>query len=129
MEADVFALDGKSKGKITLPSLFESEVRPELIQRAVLAENSMTLQPQGHFLLAGMQTTARYYGRMHSYRSGRHMGIAIRPRQKLGGGVQGQVRIIPSSTKGKRAHPHLIEKTQIENINNKEYKKALAREI
>ncbi len=125
-EADVLLLDGRTKGKIILPGIFDSEVRPELIQRAVLAENTMALQPQGHFLLAGMQTTARYYGRMNSYRSGRHMGVAIRPKQKLGGGVQGQVRRIPSAKKGKRAHPHLIEKTLMEQINKKEYQKALA---
>lgn len=125
-EANIFSLDGKQKGKMSLPSIFETDVRPELIQRAVIAENTMKLQPQGHFPLAGMQTTARYYGRMHSYRSGRHMGVAIRPRQKLGGGAQGKVRIIPSSTKGKRAHPHLIEKTLAEQINRKEYQKALA---
>jgi large subunit ribosomal protein L4e len=76
-----------------------------------------------------MQTTARYYGRMNSYRTGRHMGQAIRPRQKLGGGVQGKVRRIPSSTKGKRAHPHLIEKTMVEQINKKEYQRALASAI
>lgn len=126
MEANIFSLDGNTKGKVALPSLFEDEVRPELIQRAVIAENTMALQPQGHYPLAGMQTTARYYGRMHSYRTGRHMGVAIRPRQKLGGGTQGQVRRIPSSTKGKRAHPHMIEKNLAEEINKKEYQKALA---
>lgn len=125
-EADVLSLDGTAKSKIELPEIFELEVRPELILRAVLAENSLKLQPQGHFPLAGMQTTARYYGRMHSYRSGRHMGVAIRPRQKLGGGTQGKVRIIPSSVKGKRAHPHLVEKILAEGINKKEYQKALA---
>ena len=54
------------------------------------------------------------------------MGVAIRPRQKLGGGTQGKVRIIPSSVKGKRAHPHLVEKILVEGINKKEYQKALA---
>lgn len=112
-----------------LPGIFEIMVKPELIRRAVIAENTKALQPQGHFPLAGMQTSARYYGKMNSYRSGRHMGNAIRPRQKLGAGVQGQVRRIPSATKGKRAHPHLIEKTMEEAINKKEYQRALASAI
>jgi large subunit ribosomal protein L4e len=129
MDADVFSLDGNAKGKVAVPSIFENEIRPELILRAVIAEQTKELQPQGHYPLAGMQTTARYYGRMHSYRSGRHMGVAIRPRQKLGGGTQGQVRIIPSATKGKRAHPHMIEKATVEEINKKEYQKALASAI
>lgn len=122
---NIHSTDGKVKGSMQLPEVFGGEVRPDLIRRAVLAENTRKIQPQGHFVLAGMQTTARYYGKMNSYRSGRHMGHAIRPRQKLAGGVQGQVRIVPSATKGKRAHPHLIEKTIIEQINEKEYHKAI----
>lgn len=125
-EIDVLSLDGKAKSKLELPKVFEERVRLELIQRAVVAENTRKLQPQAHFPLAGMQTTAAYYGAMNSYRSGRHMGIAIRPRQKLGGGVQGQVRIIPSAVKGKRAHPHLAEKNIVEQINKREYQKALS---
>ncbi len=126
MEADVLSLDGKQKGKVALPEAFEELVRPELIQRAVHAENTRLLQPQAHYPLAGMQNTARYYGRMHSYRTGRHMGQAIRPRQKLGGGRQGQVRVVPSAVSGKRAHPHLAEKILIEDMNKKEYQKAIA---
>ncbi len=128
-ETDILSLDGQVKEKMELPEIFDSEIRPDLIRRAVIAENSAKLQPQGHYPLAGMQTTARYYGKMHAYRSGRHMGIAIRPRQKLGGGIQGQVRRIPSSVKGKRAHPHLVEKVLKENINKREYQKAIASAI
>ncbi len=127
--ANVLDLQGGEKGSVELSDIFNEEVRDDLIRRAVLAENTLKLQPQGHYLLAGMNTTARYYGTMSSYRSGRHMGIAIRPRQKLGGGVQGQVRRIPSAVKGKRAHPHKIEKTLIERINKKEYQKAIRSSI
>jgi large subunit ribosomal protein L4e len=123
--ANMIDIQGANKGQIALPSAFSEKVRNELIRRAVLAENTYKLQPQGHFLLAGMQTTATYYGAMHEYRSGRHMGDAIRPRQKLGGGVQGDVRKIPSATKGRRAHPHMIEKTIVENINRREYQNAI----
>lgn len=129
MESEILSLDGKSKGKIELPSVFEEVVRTDLIQRAVVAENTRRLQPQAHYPLAGMNTTATYYGTMNAYRSGRHMGIAIRPRQKLGGGAQGQVRRIPSAVKGKRAHPHLVEKIITEQINKREYQKALASAI
>jgi len=128
-EADILSLDGRSKGKLALPGIFNEEVRPELVMRAVIAENTRKLQPQGHYQLAGMQTTAAYYGKMSSYRSGRHMGVAIRPREKLAHGAQGKVRIIPSARTGKRAHPHMVEKHLIEEINRKEYQKALASAI
>ncbi|EQD47201.1 50S ribosomal protein L4P [mine drainage metagenome] len=127
---NVYNVDGKEAGSIELPKVFDKAVREELIRRAVVAEQSMKLQPQGHYLLAGMQTTATYYGRYDaSYRTGRHMGIAIRPREKLGGGRQGQVKRIPSAVKGKRAHPHKIEKRLAEGMNNREYQAALVSSI
>ena len=125
-EANVLDIDGKEVKRIALPNAFTERVRPDLIRRAVLAEQTVLLQPQGHFLLAGMQTTATYYGKMNSYRSGRHMGQAVRPKEKLGGGRQGKVRRIPSAVTGKRAHPHQIEKKIVELINKREYSKALA---
>lgn len=125
MNADVYSTDGSKKESVTLPHVFGSEYREDLIQRAMLSEQSERLQPQGHHVLAGLQTTALYVGTYGGYRRGRHMGIAIRPRQKLGGGAMGDVRRIPSAVKGKRAHPHMIEKIIQERINRKEYKKAI----
>ncbi len=125
MDADVYSIDGGKRGALALPGVFSSEYRQDLIQRALLSEQSRKLQPQGHFVLAGLQTTAVYVGKYSGYRRGRHMGIAIRPRQKLGGGAMGDVRRIPSSVKGKRAHPHLIEKRLVEAINKREYLAAL----
>jgi large subunit ribosomal protein L4e len=127
--ANVHGTNGSVHGSVELPQQFHERVREDLIRRAVLAENSLKLQPQGHSPLAGMNTTARYYGAMNSYRTGRHMGRAMRPRQKLAGGRQGDVRRIPSGVKGRRATPHMIEKTLIENINRKEYQKAVASAI
>ena len=129
MNADVFDLNGKVLKPIELPSLFEEQVRKDLILRAIASENSYLLQPQGSYRFAGMETSAVYVGRMNVYRTGRHMGIAIRPREKLGGGVQGKVKRIPSATKGRRAHPHKVEKILNEKINKKEYQKAIASAI
>lgn len=125
LEIDVFNNEGKQVSKIQAPKAFEASRRQWLIDRAIVAENSIKLQPQAHALLAGMNTTAAYFGAMGSYRTGRHVGRAIRPREKLGGGALGKVRRIPSSVTGKRAHPHQVEKTLIEKMNNREYSKAL----
>ncbi|MCL5100666.1 MAG: 50S ribosomal protein L4 [Candidatus Marsarchaeota archaeon] len=129
MEVDVYKLDGSVEGKVTLPSVFEREFREDLIRRAILSDQSFEHQPQGHYILAGMQTTAVYVGKYTGYRRGRHMGMAIRPRQKLGGGAMGDVRRIPSSVKGRRAHPHRPEKNIFEQINKKEYDAAIASAI
>ncbi len=125
MNVDVYQLDGKVARKEELPQVFESLFREDLVRRALLAEQSRRYQPQGHYVMAGLQTTAVYVGEYGVYRSGRHMGIAIRPRQQLAGGAMGYVRRIPSSVKGRRAHPHKIEKILEERINAKEYRKAI----
>ncbi len=125
MNIDVFNLNGKVLKSIELPDLFNEPIRKDLILRAITSENTYKLQPQGSYRFAGMETSAVYVGRMSAYRTGRHMGAAIRPKEKLGGGVQGKVKRIPSATKGRRAHPHKVEKILIEHINKKEYQKAI----
>ncbi len=123
---NVYGLDGKVERNINAPAVFAGEFREDLVRRALLAEQSRGYQPQGRFLLAGFQTTAVYVGKYSAaYRRGRHMGIAIRPRQKLGGGAMGDVRRIPSAVKGHRSHPPKIEKILEERINNKEYAAAI----
>ena len=129
MEAEIYKIDGSVGGKVELPVVFSEYFDVGLVRRAILSEQSSRYQPQGHYLLAGMQTTAVYVGTYSGYRRGRHMGIAIRPRQKLGGGAMGDVRRIPSSVKGRRAHQHKIEKRIEERINREEYKKAMASAI
>ncbi|MDE1855624.1 MAG: 50S ribosomal protein L4 [Candidatus Micrarchaeota archaeon] len=125
MEANIYQIDGKTEKKIELPHVFAKEFRVDLVRRAIHAEQSLRFQPQGHYALAGMQTSAAYIGEYSTWRTGRHMGQAIRPRQKLAAGAQGEVRRIPSAKKGKRAHPHMPEKILIERINASEYRKAL----
>ncbi len=125
MEANLYQLDGKTAKKVELPQAFTKDFRIDLVRRALLAEQSLRYQPQAHSLMAGLNTTAVYVGEYGVYRAGRHTGQAIRPRQKLAGGGMGDVRRIPSATKGRRAHPHKIEKKIIENINVREYRKAL----
>jgi len=125
MEAKVLGLDAKEEEKIQLPKIFELQPNIELIERAFLAERSYLFQPKGRFPLAGMQTTAEYIGRKEAFRSLKNRGRAKLPREKLGGGVMGNVKGIPSSVKGRRAHPPKVEKKIIERMNRKEYLLAL----
>ncbi|MGC8547467.1 MAG: 50S ribosomal protein L4 [Candidatus Micrarchaeia archaeon] len=129
MEADVYNIDGSVSGKVPLPSVFETHFNKDNVLRALLAEQSKEYQPQGRDPLAGLRTSAVYVGRYGVYRTGRHMGIAIRPRQKLAKGAMGEVRRIPSARKGRRAHPAKVEKKLVERINRKEYEKAIAMAI
>lgn len=125
MEANVYLTDGRVEKKIALPNVFEGKYNEEIVRRALLAEQSTKYQPQGRYLLAGMDTSASYTGRYGTYRTQRHTGLPPRPRQRLAKGAMGQVRKIPSSVKGRRAHPQKVEKIIVERINRKEYAKAL----
>lgn len=125
MEAQVYQTNGSVGKKLTLPSVFDAKYNQDIVRRALLAEQSLDYQPQGHYTGAGMETSASYTGRLGNYRTQRHTGLAPRPRQRLAKGALGDVRRIPSSVKGRRAHPHKVEKNIIERINRKEYAKAL----
>ncbi len=50
--AEIFDLQGKTTGKITLPNVFSTPLRPDVIKRAVLAIQSSRIQPQGSSLFA-----------------------------------------------------------------------------
>jgi large subunit ribosomal protein L4e len=122
----VINLDGTKAGDAELPQQFHEAVRGDLIMRAVLAERSEKLQPKGADPLAGMKTTAEYYGRRGAqYRQSINTGRARLPREKLAEGRLGRVRMIPSSVKGRRAHPPKPWKKIVEHINSKESMKAV----
>jgi len=125
MKGSVYSLDGKVAKQIDLPKFFEVEKRPDLVKKAVLSEESRLYQPKGNYKYAGMETSARYRGRKEDFGTTKNMGIAHRPREVLPKGRYGKVKRSPSAVKGRRAHPPKPEKKIIEEINKKEYSKAL----
>ncbi|MEM3791527.1 MAG: 50S ribosomal protein L4 [Candidatus Micrarchaeaceae archaeon] len=126
MKAKIYDKEGRQIGEMELPKVFEVEPRIDIIRRALIAEETRELQPQGRFLLAGMQTTANLIKRYNAaWRRGRHIGRPPLPREKLGGGAIGDVKRVPSAKKGRRAHPQKIEKKIYERINKKEYRLAM----
>ncbi len=121
----LYSSEGSPVSKIELPKVFENEVREDLIRRAVLSEQTETLQPKGIFPRAGMQTTARYIGRKEAYHSLKNRGGAKLPRELFPKGRIGRVRHVPWAVKGRRAHPPKVQKILIERINKREKKKAM----
>jgi large subunit ribosomal protein L4e len=129
MKTNVYSLDGSSAKQVELPKQFHEEIREEIIRRAVLSDESREFQPKGTFPFAGIQTSAEYRGRKESYGSLKNKGQAMLPREIRPKGQMGKVRRIPSSVKGRRAHPPKVEKVLIENMNKREYRKALVSAI
>ncbi|UCE97077.1 MAG: 50S ribosomal protein L4 [Candidatus Bathyarchaeota archaeon] len=113
MSSKVFDLQGKNVGKIKLPSVFMTALRPDIVNRAVVALQSRSFQAQGRDPMAGKRTTAESRGV--------GLGIARVPR------VKGRQRAAfgVSIVGGHRAHPPRSEKKIVKKIPRKEARFAL----
>ncbi len=116
--AEIFDLQGKSTGKVALPQVFSTPLRPDVIKRAVLAIQSSRLQPQGRDPMAGKKTTAESRG----------TGSAIARVPRVKGG-SGKAAFAPSTVKGRQPHPPRAEKIIVKNIPKKVAKLALSSAI
>ncbi len=112
--AKIFNLEGKPIGKISLPTIFGTPLRPDVIKRAVLAIQSSRFQPQGRDPRAGKRTTAESRGV--------GLGIARIPRTK---GPSGRAALAPGTVGGRAAHPPTFEKKIVKRIPKKEKRLAL----
>lgn len=112
MKAQVKTLDGGIARDIELPALFSEEYRPDLIRKAVLAIQSARRQPHGTNPYAGICSSAVGWG------SGR--GASHVPRIKNGS----RAAKVPQAKGGREAHPPVVAKVLIKEINRKEKQKA-----
>ncbi len=113
MKAKVLSLSGEVVEEIELPKVFETEYRPDVIKRAVLAIQSHRRQPYGTNPLAGVDYAWENWGPGHGY--------ARVPRWKLGM----RAVVVPQAVGGRRAHPPKVQKKWAEKINKKEKRLAL----
>ncbi|MEK6812903.1 MAG: 50S ribosomal protein L4 [Nanoarchaeota archaeon] len=128
MKADVVNMQGSKVRKIELPIQFSEAVRPDLIQRAVLAIQSHHRQPYGTFPQAGMRQVAKLSRRRRQYKTAYGHGISRVPRKTLWkrGRQFGWVgAFAPGMTKGRKANPPKAEKVWSQKINGKERRKAI----
>jgi len=109
----VFNLEGKPVGKTRLPSVFKTQIRPDVIKRAVVAIQSSRIQPQGRDPYAGKRTTAESWG------VGR--GISRVPRLR----DRSTAAFAPGTVGGRAAHPPTTEKKITKKIPHKEKRLAL----
>jgi len=114
VSAKIFDLEGKSTGKLRLPTVFKTPVRPDVIKRAVVAIQSHRFQPQARDVLAGKRTTAESPG------VGRGASRVARTK-----GRGQQAALIPFAVGGRAAHPPVVEKKIEKKIPRKEMKLAL----
>jgi large subunit ribosomal protein L4e len=112
--AKILNLEGKQIGKMDLPTVFRTVLRPDVIRRAVLAMQSSRLQPQGRDPMAGKRTTAESRGV--------NLGISRVPRVK---GGAGRAAFAPGTVGGRAAHPPTSKKKIVKRIPKKEKRLAI----
>lgn len=113
MKKEIYNLDGEEKGEIDLPLSFKEEIRPDIIKRAVDAEQANRRQPYGPSEDAGMS---------HATESeGKGQGIARVQRMTQ---YRNRAAESPNNVGGRRAHPPKPEKDLGKKLNKKERAKA-----
>ncbi len=110
----VFDLDGKPVGKLRVPAVFKTSLRPDVINRAVVSIQSRRFQPQGRDPFAGKRRSFESLGAGH--------GISRFPRLKAGG--QRAVFAVGVVT-GRAANPPVAEKKIAKRLPRKEMRLAL----
>lgn len=109
----VFDLTGKAVGKVKLPIVFSTPLRPDVVRRGVVALRSRRFQAQGRDPIAGKRTTAESQGVGH--------GTARVPRMKESGRAAFGVGMV----KGHQAHPPRAEKRVAKRLPRREMGLAL----
>jgi len=110
----IFDLQGKAVGKVKVPTVFKTPLRPDVIKRGVVALQSHRYQPQGRDPLAGKRRSVESLGAGH--------GIARVPRLK-GGGQDAAFAV--GIVKGRQAFPPVAQKKIAKKIPKKEMHLAL----
>ncbi len=121
MKAKLYDLEGKQAGNVELPGVFDTSYRPDVIKRAVHAQQSAKRQPYGTDPMAGLRSSAHYHGSRH-YRfrmMNREMSRLPRIHGKIGY-MAWRGRVAPQAVKGRRAHPPKAEKIWELKVNKKE---------
>jgi large subunit ribosomal protein L4e len=112
-QVHVYSLDGDILKTVELPDVFRSDVRFDLIRRAVTAFQANRRQPYGPSHQAGMRHSVRWSGKGH--------GVSRVPR--IRGSMTGAQA--PGTVGGRRAHPPRPDTVWAKKVN--EHERRLAR--
>jgi len=110
----IFDLQGKTVGKVKVPNVFKTPLRPDVIKRGVITLQSHRNQPQGRDPLAGKRRSVESLGAGH--------GISRFHRLKAGGQ---QAAFAVGVVGGRQAYPPVAQKKIAKNIPKKEMRLAL----
>jgi large subunit ribosomal protein L4e len=112
-DVNVYSKTGESKGKVALPAVFDTPIRPDIIRKAVQVARANRRQKYGAHPMAGKRHATASVGK------GR--GMSRVPRLTQGRAAA----LAPPNVGGRRAHPPESRKDWSEKINNKERRLAI----
>jgi large subunit ribosomal protein L4e len=128
MKLKILDHSNSEKGSKELPPVFNEEVRPDLIKRAVQAIQANSRQRYGADARAGKKCSAELSRRRRKYRGSYGHGISRVPRKihsRSGTRFNWTGAFAPGTVGGRRAHPPKATKIWTVKINNKERRKAI----
>jgi large subunit ribosomal protein L4e len=112
---NIYNLEGKKKGVVDKPQIFDIKPRKDLIQKATEISQSRNKQIQGRNKQAGLKNTAESWGTGHA--------LSRAPRIKGSGFITARhVGRVPFAVGGRRTHPIKTEKNFKKKINKKTHK-------
>lgn len=124
MKVPVYDVDGSKAGEVSLPAVFSTPFRRDIIHKAYVNLDSHKYQPQGRHPTAGMDVVAR----SNDPPTGRGVSRIAKMRGG-GGGRQGQAGGVASVRGGRQAHPPNVAKVTWKRLNRKENRLALCSAI
>jgi large subunit ribosomal protein L4e len=107
-QTNVYKVTGDISGKIDVPAAFDTDYRPDIIKKAVLASNANGRQPYGPSKEAGLRHSVSTWGK----------GRGVARVQRLKDGRKGAES--PNNVSGRRAHPPCPERIWAQKVNKKE---------
>jgi len=110
----LLGMDGKPRSQLALPLAFGVPLRPDLIRRAVVAQQSHRIQPHATSPTAGVRHSVEW--------SGKGRGVARTPR--LMNSMRGAQA--PNTVGGRPAHPPKTETIWAKKVNRTERRLAFA---
>ncbi|MBI1970756.1 50S ribosomal protein L4 [Candidatus Woesearchaeota archaeon] len=113
MKIPIITITNSQAGTVDLPPIFQEEVRPDLIKRAVETLQANARQPYGAKPGAGMRYSAKLSRRRRDYKTSYGYGISRVPRKILsrsGTRFNWVGAVAPGTVGGRQAHPPKAQK-------------------
>ncbi|MBI5398630.1 50S ribosomal protein L4 [Candidatus Woesearchaeota archaeon] len=128
MKLKILTITNTEKGSKELPSIFNENVRPDVIKRAVEAQQSHRRQPYGTDPMAGQKQKGKLSRRRRDWKCSYGHGISRVPRKIMshrGTQFNWVGAVAPGTVGGRKAHPPKASKQWAKSINVRERRFAI----